>query len=691
MPDRSLQRLLLLPLLLGVSGLTPALLAQTAVSAPPAIHPASQRPEYQLVQRRLARGWNTWDANSMTTHVLMPEALAIEIGVKHNGTLSGDDFLRQSLVGRGQVFPGAHAWDGSYTSLTLHWKGHALRVESAHVNAQGGAHPGSDPNSADLVLRVTPLAVEVKFAVPATVVFSVNFLWNRPGTAQRVGETIATRGTGGAIAIYCTCAGPASHQEEEQHSETTHGELPVSGPYFAANLTQPVAVSTGRRRTLAEVDQAIEAARQAYQRSTEQGQTGQDPAGQGQTGQGPATDKAALAPVVDAIETTLGWDTTYEPSKGRVVSPVSRDWSVNWGGYVIFDWDTFFAATMASIGDRDLAYANAIETLHESTAEGFVPNFARAGGWKSSDRSEPPVGAITVLGIYNKFHERWFLEEAYPYLKRWNDWWPQHRDLQGYLTWGSDGPNEPQSLDDGSRGHRQGAVYESGLDNSPMYDGAVYNPETHLLVYADVGLMGMYIADCNALESIARTLGKLEDANALHARAAKYQAKLETMWSEPDGIFLNRDLTTGQPVRRLSPTNFYPMLAHAATEAQARTMIEKHLKNPQEFWGEWVIPSIARNDPAFKDQDYWRGRIWGPMNYLVYLGLENYDLPQMRQDLATRSFALFLREWKQNGHVHENYNAILGTGDDVTNSDRFYHWGALLGYIEYLEETAPSK
>jgi hypothetical protein len=25
----------------------------------------------------------------------------------------------------------------------------------------------------------------------------------------------------------------------------------------------------------------------------------------------------------------------------------------------------------------------------------------------------------------------------------------------------------------------------------------------------------------------------------------------------------------------------------------------------------------------------------------------------------------------------------------VTSSDRFYHWGALLGYIEYMEQTQP--
>jgi len=49
-------------------------------------------------------------------------------------------------------------------------------------------------------------------------------------------------------------------------------------------------------------------------------------------------------------------------------------------------------------------------------------------------------------------------------------------------------------------------------------------------------------------------------------------------------------------------------------------MIRDHLSNPKEFWGTWVIPSIARDAPAFADQNYWRGRIWEPMNYLVYLG-----------------------------------------------------------------------
>lgn len=455
--------------------------------------------------------------------------------------------------------------------------------------------------------------------------------------------------------------------------------VPVDGPYFAADLTGPVGISThesdlsgigsGQKtaRTLQQIQGVIDRQGKAYEDSI---------AAAGKN-----------APILDAVETTLGWDTIYEPEKQRVISPVSRVWSLSWGGYVLFDWDTFFAATMAGIGDQDLAYANALETLREETARGFVPNYARAGNWKSTDRSEPPVGAITVLGLYRQFHDRWFIEDAFEPLLKWNRWWNEHRQMEGFIVLGSDPANEPVNRDDRSRGTWQGAVYESGLDNSPMYDGTFYNPQTHLLEYADVGMNSLYIADCHALAEIADALGKTAEAKELRARAERYRAKLATLWDEKTGMFLNKDLHTGKVNARLSPTNFYPLLAKAATPEEAKTMIEKHLMNPKEFWGEYVIPSIERDDPAFKDQNYWRGRIWGPMNYLVYLGLKNYDEAASRGALVRKSYELFLKEWREKGHVHENYNANSGTGDDVTSSDRFYHWGALLGYIEYLEQT----
>lgn len=646
-----------LVLLIGVA-LTDGAAAQahaplTSRIAPGQPAPASRSPQYQALQMKLAQGWNTWDVNSVTTHVLLPEGLAIHVGMKHNSTLAGTEFLSNSLIGRQSrgaeiVTPGPHAWDGSYTDLTVAWRGHKWRVQSAH-------------DGKDLVLLVTPLVSDAKpeSVLPPTVVFSASFLWNLPGTAERHSDFVEAAAKGSSVHIYCTCAGRESRIDAENVN------LPIGGAYFAAELTVPAGIATGHARTLDEIETAIDRQRTAYEHSIA------------------AAD--ANGPTFDAIETTLGWDTIYEPEKRRVISPVSRVWSVDWGGWVLFDWDTFFAATLASIGDRDLAYANAIEILREETAAGFVPNYARPDGWKSFDRSEPPVGAITVLGLYNKFHDRWFLEETFAPLLKWNRWWAAHRDIDGYLTWGSDGENSPPNYDDGWVGTRAGAILESGLDNSPMYDNSTYNPQKHVLEMGDVGLMSLYVADCDALATVAGVLGKADEAKELQSRAGKYRNKLKTMWDNSSGIFVNKDLHTGESGHRLSPTNFYPLLARAATPEQAKIMIEKHLLNSNEFWGDYVIPSIERDDPAFKDNNYWRGRIWGPMNYLVYLGLLNYDDAPVRRDFAGKSLKLFLKEWTEQRHVHENYNGATGVGDDVTSSDRFYHWGALLAYIDYLE------
>lgn len=605
-------------------------------------------PEYDAVQHRLARGWNTWDVHSVAEQVLLPDGLAIKFSIQRRSTLTGEAFLSDALIGRlganeEQVFPGPHSWDGSYTDMTLSWRfGYSIRIQSAHAGN-------------DLVMLVTPLEARAyPFAGPIGV-YSIAFLWNKPGSVSRQDDRIEADMSGHTESVYL--AG----------KDAGYKQAPVTGPYFSVDLEKISGISTGNARSIAEISAIIDRAERAYRT------------------------RHAKDSVADAIETTLGWDTIYEPDQSRVISPVSRLWSTNWGGWVLFDWDTFFAASLASVGDRDLAYANALEILREETPKHFVPNYARTGGWKSNDRSEPPVGAITVRDLYNRFHDLWFIRDTFEPLLAWNRWWASDRDLNGYLVWGSDGANEPQDVDDTSRGKRQGAIYESGLDNSPMYDDAVYDEKSHKLLIADVGLMGMYIADCDALAEMAHTLGRSTEESELKSRAAKYRKSLATLWDEKTGMFLNKDLRTGEFSHRISPTNFYPMLARVATPEQAWRMVREHLLNPAEFQGEYVIPSISRNDPGFKDQNYWRGRIWGPMNYLVYLGLRNYDMPDVRAQFAAKSLNLFLKNWRGKGQVCENYNAMIGVCDDVRSSDRFYHWGALLGLIDEMEKQPSTR
>ena len=158
----------------------------------------------------------------------------------------------------------------------------------------------------------------------------------------------------------------------------------------------------------------------------------------------------------------------------------------------------------------------------------------------------------------------------------------------------------------------------------------------------------------------------------------------ENLWNEHDGIYENR-YWDGRFSPRLSPTNFYPLLAGVATSEQAARMVREHLLNNKEFWGTYVIPTIARNDSAFADQFYWRGDIWGPTNYLVYQGLNRYGFDEEALAFAEKSYALFMDDWKAAGHTNENYHAWGGNG----GGDTHYTWGALLCLVaieQYIDE-----
>jgi len=115
-------------------------------------------------------------------------------------------------------------------------------------------------------------------------------------------------------------------------------------------------------------------------------------------------------------------------------------------------------------------------------------------------------------------------------------------------------------------------------------------------------------------------------------------------------------------------------------------MMSEHFYNPKEFSGEWIIPSVPRNDTSFKAQDYWQGRIWAPNNFLVYLGLQKQGLGEASTEMVKKSKDLLLKNWIANRYVCENYNANTGLGADKSAaSDPFYHWGALLGFMGFIE------
>jgi putative isomerase len=606
---------------------------------------SSPADNYMQVQSKLRTGWGTYNYKSVLSHVLLPEGFAMNIGIKLHGN-NADNYLTRVLVSsRGtrteMVVPGYKSYDGSYSELTVEWNGVQFRVESANLG------------TGDLALLVTPLKCPEN---TPSVVLECGMLWNKPGDIKLIGPAIQAMTGNRRLTVHTTGTSAVEF-------------LDNTSPYLAVKFDKPVAFYTGEGQSIESITRLVKDRRAEMERQFMQ--------------------FGSLAGTYQAIQSVIGWNIIYDASKDRIIFPVSRMWNDNFGGqFVLFDWDTYFSAWMASMGSKELAYANAVEITKSITPGGFIPNFAGSYGSASFDRSQPPVGSLVFKELYRKFREKWLLEYVFDDLITWNRWWPKNRDNHGLLRWGSD-PVEPPLKSDFATNTWQGAAYESGLDNSPMFDSIPFNTTSHMLELEDAGLTGLYVMDCDALAEIASILGKAEVSKELKERGSYYRKNLSHLWDSRSGIYKNKRTDNGQFSSRLSPTNFYPMLAKAPDQSQAIQMVQTHLMNPDEFFGEWMIPSIARNDRAFKEQDYWRGRIWGPMNFLVYLGLLNYDLPEARKILAEKSNRLLMENVKLNGWVYENYNAVTGNvGDPVEGrlmGDNYYHWGGLLGFISMIE------
>ncbi len=405
----------------------------------------------------------------------------------------------------------------------------------------------------------------------------------------------------------------------------------------------------------------------------------------------PLLGQGALAEAPQAMMTAVTWNTLYDTRRQLVSTPVSRDWCQDWRGVLVFCWDTFLLGAMTACAAPELARLN-FETVSAAIDElGFVPNYYMAHGAASRDRSMPPLGSYMIWKTLRAAPDRAWLSGMYPRLVRWHSFWMKRRagHGNGLLAWGSDNVayEFPQIVPYNGQPQftRQAAIYESGLDNSPLFDDAAFNERSATLELDDIALNSFYALDCESLAGIAELLGRRADAARFRRAHRRMAARInELLWDEEHGIYCNRHWD-GRLSRRWAPTSFFPLIAGVAPPARAARMVRDHLLNPNEFWGEFVIPSIARHDPAYKDNDYWRGRIWGPLNFLVAEGLRRYRFDAEAAQLACKSLSLFMRNWRSDGGVYENYNAETGQGGDVWNAARLYHWGGLLAFIAIQE------
>ncbi len=402
----------------------------------------------------------------------------------------------------------------------------------------------------------------------------------------------------------------------------------------------------------------------------------------------------------EAVTNNLFWMTLYQPDYHRMYSPAGRRWIFPQPGgapdhWTIFEWGSFLDALEVSLESSRHVKDIVMSVLQTQYPNGNIPNWrGRFSG--TPDRSQPPIGSYAVFKLFGKLGDLELLKFSYPYLKKWHSFWKApgtggrpRRDgnNDGLLEWGSDAgltAGAVPAWEESATG-KQRAMWESGQDDLPNWEEASFDAEAGTLTMNCVDLNSLYTLDAYCLAQIADVLDIPEDYEAYLREYREMKDLVNSrLWNEREGFYFDRHWD-GRFSNRKAASNFYPLIARIPDEKRAALMIRR-LLNPKEFWGDYVLPSVSRDDPLFKDQQYWRGTIWPPTNYIVYQGLKACGFDPVAAEFAKKSQDLFLRSYKNFQLCPENFDSRTGEA----GGQRFQSWGplcALVALEEYLDFT----
>lgn len=242
--------------------------------------------------------------------------------------------------------------------------------------------------------------------------------------------------------------------------------------------------------------------------------------------------------------------------------------------------------------------------------------------------TKPPILAWAALKLHETDPDLNFLQEIYVPLVRLNAWWfaMNDDDADGLVQY-----NHP---------------YSSGLDDSPLWDYGmpVESPDLNTYLCVQMG----------SLAVISDLLGMKAESQMWRRRsAAMVKRMIADMWDEEAGLFWA--LYDEKPVKVITPFNLYPLWTSQLPATYNKRLIA-HLTNPDEFWGEYVIPTVARNDPNYDPTRMWRGPIWANINYFFIEALQQIGEVDLARIVRQKTLELIM----SHRNIYEYYDAETG-------------------------------
>jgi alpha,alpha-trehalase len=205
----------------------------------------------------------------------------------------------------------------------------------------------------------------------------------------------------------------------------------------------------------------------------------------------------------------------------------------------------------------------------------------------------------------------------------------------------------------------------SGADNNV----ALTNDPNDKSAILATDISTFQLREYKAMAQLADKLGKPDEAAEYRKKAADLKAAmLAHMWSAPDVMFYNIRRDTGKPVKRISYSNFVPLVDDILPPKNAQAMIRRYLWNKNYMLAPYGLRSLSKQDPDYNNAaiivpySNWQGPIWINANYLNYISLKRYGFDKEAAELSEILGRMVLADIQKWGSMHEDYNAETGAG-----------------------------
>ncbi len=274
--------------------------------------------------------------------------------------------------------------------------------------------------------------------------------------------------------------------------------------------------------------------------------------------------------------------------------------------------------------------------------------------------SQPPVLAMAADRVFSRTKDRQWLEQIYPRLAPYLNWWATVRDPDA----------------DGLAGWANG--YESGLDDSPRWDhitraGNAYYPAP----LEATELNALLVNEWRSVARLAGVLGRDADAQLALAKAAAVKSAMRSkLWNEADGFFYCLDHEE-KPICIKTIGGLLGLLALEPGDREIAPLV-KHLTDEREFWTNYPVPSVALCESTFSRGQMWRGPTWINTNWLLIRALQRLGQIDVAAELKKRTLELVMAEGSPK--LWEWYDPISGKA--LGNME--YGWSTLV--IDLLME-----